>query len=178
MKYGIKLVEQPSNKAGTGEVFHIHDAGQDWLATWHEPATVPDGQAHGSAAACLTSTGGIVLVSANGGLSWQFPGGRPERGEGWQATLEREVREEACARVDAATLVGFIRLSCHHGVREGEVLVRSLWRAEVTLLPWHPRHEMTHRRVAGLEEALASLTRPQGVGPMYAKWLRLALTAS
>lgn len=152
----------------------FRDGEREWLATWHEATEVPAGQAHGSAGACITPRGDIVLVSADGGLQWQFPGGHPEGQEDWRATLEREVLEEACARVDEALLLGFTRLQCLEGADEGIVLVRSLWQAQVTLLPWRPCHEMTHRRVVERGAALDYLTQPAGVAPLYAEWLRRA----
>lgn len=153
----------------------FRDGGRDWLATWHEAAEPPAGRPHGSAAACITGHGDVVLVSADGGLKWQFPGGHPEGREDWRATMEREVLEEACARVDDALMLGFTRLQCLEGMGEGPVLVRSLWRANVTLLPWRPGHEMTHRRVVAHDHALKYLTHPPGVGPLYVEWLRRAL---
>ena len=46
------------------------------------------------------------------GVAWEFPQGRPEEGEDWRATLDREVLEEACASVEEATLLGFARGVC------------------------------------------------------------------
>lgn len=168
-------MQQPAIGALGDGGCRFRDGEREWLATWHEATEAPTGQAHGSAGACITPRGGIVLVSADGGQKWQFPGGHPEGHEDWRATLEREVLEEACARVDGAMLLGFTRLQCQGGMDEGAVLVRSLWRADVTLLPWRPRHEMTHRRVVGHDAALDHLNHPPGVAPLYAEWLRRAL---
>jgi ADP-ribose pyrophosphatase YjhB (NUDIX family) len=132
-----------------GELFEAN--GQRWLVRWHAPGQEPGGTAHGSAGFCLTSDGGVVLASEDG-VVWDLPGGRPEAGEDWRATFEREVREEACARLDKATLLGFSRSECVEGDLRRTVLVRSLWLAQVTLLPWEPRHEMTQRRVVSASE--------------------------
>ena len=94
-------------------------------------------------------------------------GGRP-----WT----REVLEEACASVEEATLLGFARGKCIRGEEEGLVLVRSLWRAEVTLLPWEPQHETTDRMVVPLDEALAHLKIPDDHRPIVQRWLDEALT--
>jgi len=107
---------------------------------------------HGATAICVTRAGAVVLVRADGG-GWSLPGGRPEPGETWQETLHREVREEACAVVTGATLLGFGRGECLGGHEAGLVLVRSLWRAEVEILPWEPDFEMAERREFPATEA-------------------------
>lgn len=59
---------------------------------------------------------------------------------------------------------------CAVGLTEPEkglVLVRSMWRAEVELLPCEPRFETAHRRVAPVTELLAHLWREQGFEPIY-----------
>jgi ADP-ribose pyrophosphatase YjhB (NUDIX family) len=86
----------------------------------------------------------VVLVSSDG-ERWTLPGGRPESHERWADTLQREVREEACAVVTSSRLLGYTRGVCVRGPEQGLVLVRSHWRAEVVLHPWEPRFEMTHR---------------------------------
>jgi hypothetical protein len=40
---------------------------------------------------------------------------------------EREIMEEACARVTGARLLGFVRGRCADGREKGLVLVRSIW---------------------------------------------------
>ena len=105
----------------------------------------PPGQPHGANAFCVTADGEVVLISSDGDR-WGWPGGRPEPGESWQQTLEREILEEACARVTGARLLGFVRGRCADGREKGLVLVRSIWRAEVTLRPWLPEHEIPFRR--------------------------------
>jgi ADP-ribose pyrophosphatase YjhB (NUDIX family) len=74
----------------------INSHGQQWMTAWHPPGSEPSGQNHGSAGICVTSDGQVVLISSDG-LSWDLPAGRPQAGEGWEQTLRREVREEACA---------------------------------------------------------------------------------
>jgi hypothetical protein len=55
------------------------------------------------------------------------------------------------------------------------VLIRSLWSAVVSLQPWNPRHEMTHRRLVSAESAVDLITLPNGIEPIYRRWLREAL---
>jgi ADP-ribose pyrophosphatase YjhB (NUDIX family) len=139
--------------------------GQDWRITWHPPPDPPRGTRHGAEAVCVAG-GRVVLVSRDGRL-WGLPAGRPEVSEDWVDTLRREVREEACAEITRASLLGFTRGVCVRGRQEGSVLVRSHWRAEVRLQPWRPRFEMTHRRLVPADEALQSLTIPSGLGTLY-----------
>jgi len=101
-----------------------------------------------------------VLVSPDG-QGWSFPAGRPEAEESWAETLRREVREEACATVVQARLLGFSRGVCIAGPEKGLVLVRSIWRADVELEPWDPQFEIRQRRLVppadlAVELALAS----------------------
>lgn len=160
--------------ARDGEEFHFDAGDQRWLVSWH-PQTLPppSGTAHGSEALCVTSDGQVVLVSQDG-ESWSMPGGRPERDEDWRATLDREVLEEACASVDAAMLLGFTRSVCTSGPEQGLILVRSHWRATVSLLEWDPSHEMTHRTLVAPVDALQRITL-YGPRPIYQRLFEEAL---
>ena len=63
---------------------------------------------------------------------------------------------------------------CADGREKGLVLVRSIWRADVTLLPWRPEHEIPFRRtVPALELARYLWTEP-GTEPIYARAAREA----
>jgi ADP-ribose pyrophosphatase YjhB (NUDIX family) len=147
-----------------------HDAvasigSQVWRVAWCPPPDPPPGTPHGAEAICVTD-GQVVLVSREGRL-WGLPAGRPEQSERWVDTLRREVREEACAEVVSGTLLGFTRGVCVRGPQEGLVLVRSHWRAEVRVLRWEPRFEMTHRRLVPAEAALRSVAIPEGLAGLY-----------
>jgi len=74
-----------------------------------------------------------------------------------EETLRREMREEACATVVKARLLGFCRSACVVGPQAGQVLVRSVWRAEVELAPWEPQFEVTHRRLVAPAEVIDHL---------------------
>jgi ADP-ribose pyrophosphatase YjhB (NUDIX family) len=151
-----------------GEELPLEIAGGQWLATWHLPTAAPEGQRHGACGVCVAEGGQIVLISADG-RHWDLPAGRTEGDESWEETLRREVREEACATVIAARLLGFARSSCLSGPQAGLVLVRSFWRAEVVLDPWQPLFEIAHRRLVE-PDALAPL-----LPPLYARILARAL---
>ena len=75
------------------------------------------------------------------GCHWGFPGGTVEPGESVEATLVREVAEEACAHV-----LRHRYLPCQHvadplnpdGVPS---YYQTRWWARIALDPWQPRHE-------------------------------------
>ena len=140
--------------------------GGDWLIAWHPPLAVPPGMAHGANAFCVTAEDGVVLISSDG-ERWGWPGGRPEGTESWEQTLRREILEETCALVGDARLLGFCRGECRTGPEEGRVLVRSIWRAAVALLPWEPHFEIPHRRVVPATELLTHLWIEEGYEPIY-----------
>jgi len=146
--------------------FAVRSNGGDWSITWHAPTMVPAGKAHGANAFCVTADGGVVLISRDG-KRWGWPGGRPEGDESWEQTLRREILEETCAIVSEARLLGFTRGVCLAGPEEGLALVRSVWRAEVELMPWEPRFEIPHRRVVPAAELLSYLWIEEGFEPIY-----------
>jgi ADP-ribose pyrophosphatase YjhB (NUDIX family) len=152
-------MNHPDVWAENRQEFPFHSNGQDWLVSWH-PASLdaPSGTRHGSLGVCFTWEANVVLVTDDG-ESWHLPAGRPDGREDWRETLDREVLEEACADVEDATLLGFSRGVCVNGPQQGLVLVRSLWRAGVRLLPWQPEHEMTGRLLTSPERALAIQTK-------------------
>ena len=168
-------MSHPTPMAHDGEEFDIHAGGQDWIASWHPPVhPPPSGKPHGSAAVCLTFDGNVVLVSSDG-ESWELPGGRPEGDEGWQATLEREVLEEACAWVEEASLLGFSKSVCKRGPEKGLVLIRPLWRAVVSLRQWKPHREISHRLLVPSNTALEQVNLSHGLRPIYQRWFHEAL---
>ena len=142
-----------------GKEYPSTSRGQDWLVSWH-PATSPPpaGKNHGSSGVCFTPEGDIVLVTENGS-DWGLPEGRPEGAEDWRQTLDREVLEEACARVLDATLLGCTKGVCIRGHEQGLVLIRSVWYARVSLDEWDPEFEMVARRILSVEEALKELAK-------------------
>lgn len=151
------------------EEFLVRANGQGWIMSWHPPPTPPPGTPHGASGVCVTGDGKVVLVS-NDGEHWDLPAGRPEGNEAWEKTLRREMLEEARARVLQARLLGFSRGACAEGPEEGLVLVRSLWRAEVELLPWEPRFEFAYRRLV-----TPDVLKDMVIGGEFARIIRRAL---
>lgn len=159
--------------AADGEQFAVKDlAGQDVLVSWHPAQFPPPGQRHGSAGICVTPTGDVVLISAR--VGWDLPAGRPEGDEDWRETLDREMLEEACARVESARLLGFVRGECVKGHEAGLVLVRSVWRADVTLDPWEPQFEVNERLTLRAEDVLRTLAPSPGWEPILRRQLQEA----
>ena len=69
------------------------------------------------------------------------------------------------ATVTGARLLGFVRGRCADGREKGLVLVRSIWRAEVTPRPWLPEHEIPFRRTVPAPD----LARHLWTEPIYAR---------
>jgi ADP-ribose pyrophosphatase YjhB (NUDIX family) len=143
--------------AADGVQVPVWSGGQQWLVSWHPPPDPPDGTPHGAEGVCVTTDGGIVIISPDGTL-WDLPAGRPESGETWEQTLRREMDEEACATVVQARLLGFTRGECVTGPERGLVLVRSVWRADVELRPWEALFEIAGRRVVTASEVEGALS--------------------
>lgn len=134
-----------------GEEFVVRSNGGDCLTARHTPNAVPAGTPHGANAFCVTADACVVLIS-NDGERWGWPGGCPEGDESWEQTLRREILEETCSIVNEARLLGFCRSVCLSATEKGRVLVRSVWRAEVELLPWKPGFEVAHQRLVPADE--------------------------
>lgn len=166
----VPLGRREMTVARDGEEFAVRSNEGDWLIAWHSPTAAPEGMAHGANAFCVTADNHVVLISGDG-ERWGWPGGRPEGDESWEQTLRREVLEESCAAVVDARLLGFCRAACLTGLEQGRVLVRSVWRAEVELMPREPRFEIRHRRVVAATELLTHLWMEQGFEPIYRRAL-------
>ena len=152
--------------ARDGHEIPLRSSGGDWRVSWHPPDMTPEGIPHGANAFCVTADNGVVLIS-NGRQRWGWPGGRPEGDESWEHTLRREILEETCAVVGAARLLGFCRAVCLSGPERGRVLVRSIWRAEVELLPWRPCFEIPDRLIVPAAELPSHLWMEPGFEPIY-----------
>ena len=99
---------------------------------------------------CFTNGGDLVLVELNGGF-WTLPGGTVEPGEELEATLAREVWEEACARVTEARYLASQHVSDPENPDGLTSYYQSRWWARVELEAWDPCYETTARRLVGSE---------------------------
>jgi ADP-ribose pyrophosphatase YjhB (NUDIX family) len=165
--------DTPTRVARDGEEFAVWSNGGEWLTAWHAPSSAPTGTPHGANGFCIAGDDGVVLISSDG-ERWGWPGGRPEGNESWEETLRREVMEETSSIVRSARLLGFCRRACLSGAENGRVLVRSIWRAEVEVMPWKPRFEISHRRVVPAAELMSHLWVEAGFEPIYLRALREA----
>ncbi len=147
----------------------VRENGGDWTVVWHGPDDEPVGKAHGATAICITESHELVVVSADG-QRWGLPGGRTEPGESWEDTMRREMWEEACANIRQARLLGFIHATCHSGHEEGLILVRSQWRADVSLADWLPEYEIAYRRTVPVDEWRAHAHLSDGWEPIFARF--------
>jgi hypothetical protein len=149
-----------------GEKFAVRSNGGDWLTAWYPPIAVPAGRPHGANGFCVTADDCVVLIS-NDRERWGWPGGRPEGDESWEETLRREILEETCCVVSGARLLGFCRSVCLTGPETDLVLVRSVWRAEVDVMPWRPSFEIGYRQLVPAHELLSQLWMEEGFEPIY-----------
>ena len=151
------------------EFVHVAN-GQEWRVSWHPRDRPPAGSSHGSAGICVTDSREVVIVSSDG-VRWDLPAGRPEGDESLEDTLRREMREEACALVTSARLLGFSRGRCVRGRQEGVVLVRAYWHADVVVNPWDPKFEIGHRRLVSESEVLSRVNVDPAYLPLYRRAL-------
>ena len=88
------------------------------VGSWHPPPEPPPGIPNGAEGVSVSAGSDIVLISS-GGRIWNLPAARPEPGKSSEQTLRREMDEEPCATVVAATLtraerqLSTIRVSRH-----------------------------------------------------------------
>jgi ADP-ribose pyrophosphatase YjhB (NUDIX family) len=157
----------PVRIAADGETVITFVNGGEWRSVWHRAGPAPDGQPHGSTGLCMTPEGEVVLIKQQRGGKWDWPGGRPEGDETWEETLRREMLEETCCRVTAARLLGFSRGACVSGPEAGLVLVRSIWRAEVEVLPWQADFEVAERGFFSPADLLSDFWMDPGWEPIF-----------
>lgn len=133
--------------------------GRRVLHSWLDPAELdPAVRVDRALGVCFDGEGRVVLVSLDGTIDWNHPGGGVEPGESPEEALRREVEEEACARVLHSTLLGYERAVEIDGW--GHLLgveYQARYAAEVALEMFAPRHETVARIIVDLHEVPARL---------------------
>jgi 8-oxo-dGTP diphosphatase len=124
-----------------------------WLAPPFRPTRRLTTQALGL---CFTPEGQIVLVTADGD-NWTLPGGHPEPGETLEAALERELREEACARLVACEYIGCQRVEDPDRPDGPGLYYQARFWARVELYPFEARYESLARHLVSPDAFLDSL---------------------
>ena len=131
--------------------------GRCLTARWMPPAFVPPRelttQAYG---VCFTEHRKIVLVTTGDGR-WNLPGGHPEEGETLEAALEREVWEEARARVVRAQYIGCQQIEDPDAAAGPKLYYQARFWARVEVYPFKALFETTDRKLVEPSEFLESL---------------------
>lgn len=125
-----------------------------WLASPFRPERRLTTQVLGL---CFAPDGRILLVTGDG-ESWTLPGGYPEPGETFEATLERELREEACARLVACEYLGCERVDDPERPEGPALYYQVRYWARIELYPFEPHEETIARQLvsaAAFRETLA-----------------------
>ncbi|CAA9590731.1 MAG: hypothetical protein AVDCRST_MAG18-5150 [uncultured Thermomicrobiales bacterium] len=125
-----------------------------WLAPPYRPSRRLTTQALGL---CFTIDGRIVLVSGDG-EQWTLPGGPPEVGESLEAALERDLREEASARLIACEYIGCQRVEDRERPDGPTLYYQARFWARVELYPFDGAEGTSARRLVTPETFRDTLT--------------------
>jgi len=131
--------------------------GRRLVVRWMPPAFVPPRelttQAYG---VCFTEHRKIVLVTSGAGR-WNLPGGHPEQGETLEAALEREVWQEARARVVRSQYIGCQQIDDPDAEAGPKLYYQARFWARVEVYPFKALFETTDRRLIDPDELLDTL---------------------
>ena len=122
-----------------------------------------------AASQTLFTLPGVLVHGYEPVPEWNLPGGTLEAGETAEEALQREVAEEACARIVACRYLGCQEIV---GERPRPHYQTRFW-ARVTLDAWLRRFEIVARRLVRPDEFLTTLA--WGDAPTAPELLRLAL---
>jgi hypothetical protein len=126
----------------TVDVFFAPGVGDQWYTvSWLPRSSGYEDVARQSIGFAVTGDGRTVIVRHRDGRK-HIPGGTRESSETLRDTLERELREEACARVVDAELLGYLRAARRGTDGVSDIHYGSRWWARVELDQWAPVWEM------------------------------------
>ena len=132
-------------------------AGRRLTTRWMPPTFVPPRdlttQAYG---VCFTEHRKIVLVTTGNGR-WNLPGGHPVANETLEAALEREVWEEARARVVRSQYIGCQQIDDPDAEAGPKLYYQARFWARVEVYPFKALFETTDRRLVDPDELLDTL---------------------
>src|SRR4051812_29124994 len=144
------MSESPIVQASTWE-------GRRLLVRWMPAPFVPPRelttQAYGI---CFTEHRKIALITTGDGR-WNLPGGHPEAGETLEAALEREVWEEARARVVRSQYIGCQQIEDPDAADGPPIYYQARFWARVEVYPFKALFETTERKLIDPTEFLTSL---------------------
>jgi len=144
-----------------------HQRDRTWSGIWLPAPVCPLLAPSRAEAICVTAEGAALVVANDG--RWTLPGGSIELGEGVEEALVREVREEACARVEATIHLGCLRIEDLDGADDHRVDVEAVYWARVSLDRFVERFETTARREVPLPELGRILSFWPGSEPLVAR---------
>jgi 8-oxo-dGTP diphosphatase len=131
--------------------------GRVLTVTWLAPPFRPERRATTQVLGlCFVPDGRILLVTGDG-ESWTLPGGHPEPGETFEAALERELREEGCARLVACDYLGCQRVEDPERPGGPERYYQVRYWARIELYPFEPRFETVARQLVAPADFLETL---------------------
>lgn len=90
--------KEPARKDAAGGVTSIQWVPASPFTTFSAAAQV--------CGVCFDDQGEVLVLSPDGKSGWNLPGGKPESGETWRVTLQRQVREQAGAELGEIALLG------------------------------------------------------------------------
>ena len=121
--------------------------GRTLAVTWLAPPFRPEPRLTTQVLGLCFAPDGQVLLVSNDETAWTLPGGHPEPGETFEATLERELREEGCARLVACEYLGCQRVADPERPEGPDLYYQARYWARIELYPFEPRFETVARQL-------------------------------